>query len=137
MLRRIDWNAGREEEEEEEAEEGKPPRPPNYCHLVWQVRVFPAGRSFMRDFLLLQQCMPAPQCLKQVRLVHCLVAQPPLCVSTTFAGRGQGGRLPQVLQRDGAQRGGGPHFPAGAWAVLLLVKAAPAVARRRPCSLGL
>lgn len=38
MLRRIDWNAGREEEEEEEAEEGKPPKPPNYCHLVWQVR---------------------------------------------------------------------------------------------------
>ena len=39
MLRRIDWNAGREEEEEAaEAEGGKPPRPPNYCHLVWQVR---------------------------------------------------------------------------------------------------
>lgn len=36
MLRRIDWNVGRDEEEEEE-EEGKPPRPPNYCHLVWQV----------------------------------------------------------------------------------------------------
>lgn len=34
MLRRIDWNAGREEEEEEGAEE----RPPNYCYLVWQVR---------------------------------------------------------------------------------------------------
>lgn len=37
MLRRIDWQAGREEEEEEDAE-GKPPKPPNYCKLVWQVR---------------------------------------------------------------------------------------------------
>ncbi|KAL4423323.1 hypothetical protein ABPG77_006118 [Micractinium sp. CCAP 211/92] len=35
MLRRIDWQAGREEEEEEDAE-GKPPKPPNYCKLVWQ-----------------------------------------------------------------------------------------------------
>lgn len=39
MLRRIDWNQGREEEEEEaEGEEGQR-KPPNYCHLVWQVRV--------------------------------------------------------------------------------------------------
>ena len=39
MLRRIDWNQGREEEEAEEAEggAGKPPKQPNYCYLVWQV----------------------------------------------------------------------------------------------------
>lgn len=48
MLRRIDWNAGREEEEEAEAEGGKPPRPPNYCHLVWQVRRGAAGAALAR-----------------------------------------------------------------------------------------
>jgi hypothetical protein len=39
MLRRIDWNQGREEAEADEAEggAGKPPKQPNYCHLVWQV----------------------------------------------------------------------------------------------------
>ncbi|EFN55649.1 hypothetical protein CHLNCDRAFT_23069, partial [Chlorella variabilis] len=36
MLRRIDWNARREEEEEEEEDPTKPNKPPNYCHLVWQ-----------------------------------------------------------------------------------------------------
>jgi hypothetical protein len=41
MLRRIDWNAARggEEEEEEEEDPDKPPKLPNYCHLVWQVRL--------------------------------------------------------------------------------------------------
>jgi len=34
MLRRVDWNVGRDEEEEEEEKE---PKPPNYCYLVWQV----------------------------------------------------------------------------------------------------
>ena len=41
MLRRIDWNQRREDEEEEEEEEeegeGGEAKPPNYCHLVWQV----------------------------------------------------------------------------------------------------
>jgi hypothetical protein len=37
MLRRIDWNARQEEEEEEEEDDSKPSKPPNYCHLVWQV----------------------------------------------------------------------------------------------------
>lgn len=40
MLRRINWNQGREEEEEaaEGGDPAKQAKPPNYCHLVWQVR---------------------------------------------------------------------------------------------------
>lgn len=49
MLRRIDWNQGREEEEEED-ESGKPSKPPNYCHLVWQgVVAKPQFRKFKSE----------------------------------------------------------------------------------------
>jgi hypothetical protein len=39
MLRRIDWDDGRDDEEEAAAEEGRQPREPNQCVLVWQVRL--------------------------------------------------------------------------------------------------
>jgi U4/U6 small nuclear ribonucleoprotein PRP3 len=47
MLRRIDWNEGREEEEEEAAEQGREPKEPNQCVLVWQGSVVePAFRRW-------------------------------------------------------------------------------------------
>ena len=140
MLRRIDWNQGREEEEAEEAEggTGKPPKQPNYCYLVWQVgaclpclgllacRAVGLG-CFVAWVRVPANCRPA--CSQRCSLPLGPHRRPthhklhPACPPARLpdrnlhlhlhlpAGCGEGAPLSQVPQRDLRHRGSRPQVP--------------------------
>lgn len=124
MLRRIDWNARREEEEEEEEDPTKPNKPPNYCHLVWQVRgqrqggrLEPAARlaagSFRARGIAAGALAAGAQPPRQPGPAAASWGLPTRAVHAAprRAGRGQGALLPQVQVRYFPNRGRRPHLP--------------------------